>query len=187
MRASFSSTSPTAARFWTGWRPRCGRVAGSSSRIMTGVAFGFDDDEEGFSDVTEAILQFMERGRVRARVRPSGRRRYREPRVLTEVRGEGRVRIVDSNSPGFDFFRLTFESLRGAVVDSGLLSAEDAEAASARFGEEPARVHTADDGRYRPPRLLTAIRRSPGRPRPSRGSAIRGLLATPARSASPRR
>jgi hypothetical protein len=46
------------------------------------------------------------------------------------------MRIIDSTSPGFDFFRLSFESLKGAVVDAGMLSAEEAEAASARFGEE---------------------------------------------------
>jgi hypothetical protein len=45
------------------------------------------------------------------------------------------VRIIDSSSPGFDFFRLSFESLRGAIVDAGLLSAQEAEAASVWFGE----------------------------------------------------
>ena len=55
---------------------------------------------------------------------------------LTDVRGEGRVRILDSKSPGFDFFRLTYESLRGALVDEGLLSAEEAEVASARFKKD---------------------------------------------------
>ena len=95
--------------------------------------FGFEDEEEGFSDVTEALLQFMEQAGFE---REYGRQVVADiaSAGLTEVRGEGRVRIVDSNSPGFDFFKLTFESLRGAVVDSGLLSAEDAEAASARFG-----------------------------------------------------
>ena len=93
--------------------------------------FGFDDEEKrGFSDVTDALLQFMERAGFE---REYGRRVVADiaSAGLTEVRGEGRVRIVDSNSPGFDFFKLTFESLRGAVVvDSGLLSAENAEAAS---------------------------------------------------------
>ena len=103
--------------------------------------FGFDDEEEGFSDVTEALLQFMERAGFE---REYGRRVVADiaSAGLTEVRGEGRVRIVDSNSPGFDFFKLTFESLRGAVVDSGLLSAEDAEAASARFSGGNLRVCT---------------------------------------------
>ena len=38
-------------------------------------------------------------------------------------------------SPGFDFFRLSFESLRQVVVDAGLISVEDADAAAALFGE----------------------------------------------------
>jgi len=54
---------------------------------------------------------------------------------LTELRGEGRARLIDSTSLVFDFFRLTFESLRGAIVDAGLLTAEEADAASARFNE----------------------------------------------------
>ena len=52
---------------------------------------------------------------------------------LTDIRGEGRARLIDSTSPGFDFFRLSFESLRGAVVAAGLLSAEEAEAAAGGF------------------------------------------------------
>ncbi len=54
---------------------------------------------------------------------------------LVDVRGEGRARVIDSSSPGFDFFRLSFESLRDAVVDAGLLSPEDADAAASRFSE----------------------------------------------------
>jgi SAM-dependent methyltransferase len=97
-------------------------------------AFGFDDDDEGFSHVVSALLDFMAQagferdygGRVVGDIADAG---------FTEVRGEGRVRVIDSTSPGFDFFRLTFESLRGAVVDAGLLTADEAEAASARFNE----------------------------------------------------
>ena len=44
--------------------------------------------------------------------------------------------IIDSRSPGFDFFRLSFESLRDAVVNAGLLSREDADAATARFPQD---------------------------------------------------
>jgi hypothetical protein len=60
---------------------------------------------------------------------------------LTDVRGEGRALVIDSRSPGFDFFRLSFENLRDAVVGAGLLSREDAEWAAARFAEDR-RVHT---------------------------------------------
>ena len=55
---------------------------------------------------------------------------------LVDVRGEGRIRVIDSSAPGFDFFRLSFESLRGAIVDAGLIAAEEADAAAARFGEQ---------------------------------------------------
>jgi hypothetical protein len=58
--------------------------------------------------------------------------------------------IIDSRSPGFDFFRLSFESLRDAVVNAGPLSREDAGAAAARFAQD-SRVQTAHDGRNRPP------------------------------------
>ncbi|HEX9832257.1 MAG TPA: methyltransferase domain-containing protein [Mycobacterium sp.] len=100
------------------------------------TCFGFDgDDDEGFSKATEAIMEFMGRAgfdrdygrRVVADIADAG---------LSEVRGEGRVRILDSTSPGFDFFRLTFESLRGPLIDAGLLSAEEAETASSRFGRD---------------------------------------------------
>jgi hypothetical protein len=60
---------------------------------------------------------------------------------LVDVRGEGRARIIDSSSPGFGFFRLSFESLKSALVDASMLTAEEADAASARLGENM-RVHT---------------------------------------------
>jgi SAM-dependent methyltransferase len=97
--------------------------------------FGFEGEDPSISRVAEAILGFMQQ---------AGFERDYGRRVVTEiadagffdVRGEGRVRIIDSTSPGFDFLRLSFESVKGAVVEAGMLSAEDAEAASARFGEE---------------------------------------------------
>lgn len=98
-------------------------------------AFRFDDEDERFGKVTDSILDFMAKagfernygGRVIGDLVDAG---------FTEVCGEGRVRIIDSDSPGFDFFRLTFESLRGGIVDAGLITAEDAEAAAARFNEK---------------------------------------------------
>jgi SAM-dependent methyltransferase len=97
--------------------------------------FGFEGDDPEIARVTEAILGFMQQAGFE---RDYGRRVVTEiaDAGFTEVRGEGRMRIIDSTSPGFDFFRLSFESLKGAVVDAGMLSAEDAEAASARFGED---------------------------------------------------
>jgi SAM-dependent methyltransferase len=97
-------------------------------------AFGFAGDDAVLSHVADALLEFMGRAgferdygaRVIADIAGAG---------FTEIRGEGRVRVIDSSSPGFEFFRLTFESLRHAVVDAGLLTVEEAEAASVRFGE----------------------------------------------------
>ena len=112
--------------------------------------FGFEGENPGFSDGAEVILGFMAKARFE---RDYGRRVVgdMEAAGLTELRGEGRARLIDSSSPGFDFFRLTFESLRGVIMDAGLLSAEEADAASARFGETV--QHADDDGRDRPPPL----------------------------------
>jgi SAM-dependent methyltransferase len=96
--------------------------------------FGFEGENPGFSDVAEVMFDFMAKAGFE---RDYGRRVVAdmESAGLTELRGEGRARLIDSSSPGFDFFRLTFESLRGVIMDAGLLSAEEADAASARFGE----------------------------------------------------
>ena len=84
--------------------------------------FGFEGEKPGFSDGAEVILGFMAKAGFE---RDYGRRVVgdMEAAGLTELRGEGRV------------FRLTFESPRGVIMDAGLLSAEEADAASARFGE----------------------------------------------------
>jgi SAM-dependent methyltransferase len=97
--------------------------------------FGIEGQGPGLDEVTEAVMEFMKRA---GHERDYGRQVVADlaDAGLTDVRGEGRARMIDSNAPGFDFFRLSFESLRGAIVDAGLLSAEDAEAASARFGED---------------------------------------------------
>src|SRR5271166_1472102 len=93
-----------------------------------GFEGGFQDGNAQFDRITEAALGFMERAGFE---RHYGRHVVDDLAAagLTDVRGEGRARIIDSSSPGFDFFRLSFESVRGAVVEAGLISAEDAEAA----------------------------------------------------------
>ncbi len=97
--------------------------------------FGFEDADPRFEQVTEAVITFMQQAGFEPRY---GRRVVADMAAagLTDVRGEGRARVIDSNSPGFDFFRLSFESLRDAVVAAGLLSREDADAAAARFAED---------------------------------------------------
>ncbi|MCV7223171.1 class I SAM-dependent methyltransferase [Mycolicibacterium elephantis] len=115
-------------------------------------SFGFDDEHDGFAEVSTAVLEFMQR---RGFAPDYGRRVIGDivDAGFVDVRGEGRVRVIDSSSPGFDFFRLTFESLRQALVDEGLLSAEAAAAASARF---------AEDVRVTTPLMMAGIGRRPG-------------------------
>jgi SAM-dependent methyltransferase len=104
------------------------------------TCFGFEDKDPAIDNVAEVVMRFMEQSGFE---RDYGRRVVRdlEAAGLTDVRGEGRARIIDSTSPGFEFFRLSFESLRGALVDAGMLSVEEAAATSARFGES-LRVYT---------------------------------------------
>ena len=97
--------------------------------------FGFEGESPGFrSDIAEVILGFMAEAGFE---RDYGRRVVAdiEAAGLTDIRGEGRARLIDSTSAGFEFFRLSFESLRGAIVDAGLVSAEEADAASAGFAQ----------------------------------------------------
>jgi SAM-dependent methyltransferase len=98
------------------------------------TCYGFEGEAPGFGDVADVILGFMAKAGFE---RDYGRRVVSDldEAGLTELRGEGRARLIEPTSPGFDFFRLTFESLRGAIVDAGLLTAEEADAASARFNE----------------------------------------------------
>jgi SAM-dependent methyltransferase len=99
------------------------------------AGFGFEDADPLIERVGEAIITFMQQAGFEPRY---GRRVVADLAAagLTDVRGEGRALIIDSRSPGFDFFRLSFESLRDALVDSGLLSREDVDAAAARFAED---------------------------------------------------
>jgi SAM-dependent methyltransferase len=94
------------------------------------TCFGFEGETPGFGDIGDVILGFMAKAGFE---RDYGRRVVSDLDAagLTEIRGEGRARLIDSTSPGFDFFRLTFESLRGTIVDAGLLTAEEADGASA--------------------------------------------------------
>ncbi|OBJ49203.1 bifunctional 2-polyprenyl-6-hydroxyphenol methylase/3-demethylubiquinol 3-O-methyltransferase UbiG [Mycobacterium sp. 1423905.2] len=97
--------------------------------------FGFEGQDAQLQRAADAVLAFMKRAgfephygrRVVADLAAAG---------LNEVRGEGRCCVIDSSTPGFEFFRLSFESLRSVVVDAGLLSAADADAVAARFDED---------------------------------------------------
>lgn len=113
--------------------------------------FGFDKADAQLQLVTDAILAFMQQAGFEPRY---GRRVVADLAAagLSDVRGEGRARVIDSSTTGFDFFRLSFESLRAAVVEAGLIASADADAAAARFGED-IRVFT--------PIMMAAIGRRP--------------------------
>lgn len=98
-------------------------------------------DEPHFDATVRAILRYMEK----AGFDRTFRRRvvdYLVDAGLTDVRGEGRARIIDAHSPGFDFFKLSVENMRQAVVEAGALAAADAEATAARFADQSMRVFT---------------------------------------------
>jgi SAM-dependent methyltransferase len=94
--------------------------------------FGVDEPGPGDDKVSQAISDYMERAGFQ---RDYGRRIVADllDAGFIDVRGEGRARIVASTDPGFDFFRLSFESLRATLVNSGDLAKDDADAASSRF------------------------------------------------------
>jgi hypothetical protein len=72
-----------------------------------------EDADPQFDRVSEAVITFMQQAGFDPRY---GRRVVADLAAagLADVRGEGRARVIDSSSPGFDFFRLSFESLRDA-------------------------------------------------------------------------
>lgn len=113
--------------------------------------YGFEDGTRGFSDISDALLDFMSTAGFE---RDYGRRvaADMEAAGLTGIRGEGRARLIAPTSPGFDFFRLSFESLREAIVKAGHLSAEQAAAASSVFG---------DNRRLLTPMMMAGIGRRP--------------------------
>jgi hypothetical protein len=76
---------------------------------------------------------------------------------LVDVRG-GRARIIDSSSPGFGFFRLSFESLKSALVDASMLTGRRGRRGVRPAGREHPRLHPDHDGRYRPPRLTSTTK-----------------------------
>jgi hypothetical protein len=61
---------------------------------------------------------------------------------LHPVSCEGRALVLDQHSPGFDFFRLSFESQRPAMVEGGHLSAADAELATRSLSHPGTRLLT---------------------------------------------
>jgi 2-polyprenyl-3-methyl-5-hydroxy-6-metoxy-1,4-benzoquinol methylase len=98
-------------------------------------------DEPHFEATVRAIVGFMEQAGFD---RTYGRRLVADlaDAGFSDVRGEGRTRIIDAHSPGFDFFKLSFESIRDTVVEAGALGKDDADATAARFDDKTMRIFT---------------------------------------------
>jgi SAM-dependent methyltransferase len=116
------------------------------------TAFGGDPPDALTERVGAGVLAFMAKGgfnpvygrRVVSDVAAAG---------LEDVRGEGRQLIVDATHPGFAFFRLSFEALRGGATGAGVIDPADADAFAARLAEGGLRVIT--------PVVVTAVGRRP--------------------------
>jgi SAM-dependent methyltransferase len=98
------------------------------------VTFGADPPDPLADRIGAGILGFMAAAGFEPRY---GRRVVSDLAAagLEDVRGEGRLRVIDDASPGFAFFRLSFEALREQAIGSGHLDAADAEAFAARLAE----------------------------------------------------
>lgn len=108
-------------------------------------------DGDEVVNAVEACLRSM--SRVGAEVN-YGRRVVRDlaDAGLTAVRGEGRVRVIDSASPGIAFFTHSLDSLGAEIVAAGLVS--DQEVASARCALQR-------DAQITTPMMMAALGRRP--------------------------
>ena len=116
------------------------------------TGFGIEPEDPLSRRGADAIIGFM----AAAGFDPQyGRRLVNEFHAagLVDVRGEGRLRTIDSGDPGFAFFKLSFEALRKPVVESGRLTDEEADEVSARLDQSDARIIT--------PAVMAAVGRRP--------------------------
>lgn len=91
-------------------------------------------EEAAMTAVTDAILGFMSKSGFDPLY---GRRMLDELEAvgLEEAGAEGRSRVYRGGSPGTAFARLSLESLRGALVDEGLVTEEQVETALANVND----------------------------------------------------
>lgn len=105
------------------------------------TSFGFESADEAAQRAATAVLGFMTAagfdGTYGRRLTGALARRG-----LTDVYGDGRSRVIDRTTAGFDFFRLSFEQLAPVVVDAGLLSSDDAESVRVSLGSDDQRIIT---------------------------------------------
>jgi SAM-dependent methyltransferase len=90
-----------------------------------------------FEKVTGAVLGFMEKAGFDPRF---GRRLVSEltDAGLTDVKAEGRVRLIRGDSPETAFYKLSLEALRQPLIDSEALSEEEVDEALKRTDDEQA-------------------------------------------------
>ena len=95
--------------------------------------FGFEGEDPGFGEVAEVVMGFMAKAGFE---RDYGRRVVSDMEAagLTDIRGEGRARLIDSTSPGSISFDCPSKAFAVQLWTAGLLSAEEAEAAAGGFG-----------------------------------------------------
>jgi SAM-dependent methyltransferase len=116
------------------------------------TAFGTDPPDPLTERVVAGVMGCMQMGgfdplygrRVVSDVAAAG---------CVDVRGEGRQLVVDDRHPGFAFFRLSFEALRGAAVAAGTMEAADADGFAARLATGGLRLLT--------PVVVAAVGRRP--------------------------
>lgn len=116
------------------------------------TAFGGDPPDALIERIAVGVTGFMAKGgynplygrRVVSDVAAAG---------LEDVRGEGRQLVFDDTEPGFAFFRLSFEALKGGAIEAGTIDPDDADAFTRRLGEGGMRVIT--------PVVVAAIGRRP--------------------------
>ena len=116
------------------------------------TGYGIEPEDAITRRGSDAVLRFMSA----AGFDPSYGRRLAgefDAQGLVDVRGEGRLRTIDSSDPGFAFFALSFEALKAAVVESGQLTQDDADEVSERLAHPEARIVT--------PALLAVAGRRP--------------------------
>jgi SAM-dependent methyltransferase len=116
------------------------------------TAFGFFAEEDT-TDVTDAVMGFMAEAGFEQNY---GRQLVADliDAGLTDVRGEARARVIDTSSPGYAFFQLSYEALKPQLVATGRLTQERADEASGQFAADTVRLIT--------PLMIAGIgRRSP--------------------------
>lgn len=103
-------------------------------------SYGVEPRSELGERAAEAVLGFMEE--VAGFDRAYGRRLVGELRRvgLHDIEAEGRLRLIDPQSPGADFYRLSLAALRDTLAEQGRLTAGESDAALAMLGDRDSTI-----------------------------------------------